>query len=145
MTYAEKLKHPKWQKKRLEILSRDKFTCKKCGDKDTTLHVHHLEYSKGKEPWEYPNKSLITLCGDCHLTIESLKTEDHFKDAKFDEIQIHKSYGWRNKDIIIFASYYGVCSMEIYNENRDFIVGFNLPCYEVRDIMRIFRHTIKNV
>jgi 5-methylcytosine-specific restriction endonuclease McrA len=31
-TYSELLKSPKWQKKRLEIMSRDKFTCKKCGD-----------------------------------------------------------------------------------------------------------------
>jgi hypothetical protein len=25
--YSKKLKHPRWQKKRLEILDRDKFTC----------------------------------------------------------------------------------------------------------------------
>jgi len=27
LTYSEKLKDPRWQKKRLEILSRDNFTC----------------------------------------------------------------------------------------------------------------------
>lgn len=64
--YTEKLKHPKWQKKRLEILSRDNFTCRRCDSDSTTLHVHHKIYEKGKEPWEYDEKLLITLCADCH-------------------------------------------------------------------------------
>ena len=62
MTYSEKLKHPKWQKKRLQILSRDKFTCKKCGDTETQLHVHHKEYISGNDPWDYDNDLLITVC-----------------------------------------------------------------------------------
>ena len=33
MNYSEQLKSPKWQKKRLEIMQRDKFTCQLCGDK----------------------------------------------------------------------------------------------------------------
>lgn len=44
MKYSEQLKHPKWQKKRLEILKRDKWKCKKCKDDTTTLNVHHKEY-----------------------------------------------------------------------------------------------------
>ena len=44
MAYSEKLKNPKWQKKRLEILNRDNFTCIKCGDKETTLQIHHFKY-----------------------------------------------------------------------------------------------------
>lgn len=66
MTYAEKLKDPRWQKKRLEILQRDDFTCQVCFDNTNTLHVHHLSYEKGIEPWEYPGCSLITLCASCH-------------------------------------------------------------------------------
>lgn len=66
MTYSEKLKDPRWQKKRLEILSRDSFTCNYCGDTETTLHVHHLEYKKGLEPWDYYDEYLITICADCH-------------------------------------------------------------------------------
>ncbi len=30
------------------------------------LHVHHLYYIKGKEPWDYKDSALITLCADCH-------------------------------------------------------------------------------
>lgn len=66
MTYAEKLKDPRWQKKRLEILSRDKFTCKKCKDTQNTLHVHHLTYARHLEPWDIPSDFLTTLCGNCH-------------------------------------------------------------------------------
>ena len=50
-TYSEKLKDPRWQKKRLEIFERDNWACKKCGDTDTTLHLHHLEY-QNCDPWD---------------------------------------------------------------------------------------------
>lgn len=59
-----KYNDPRWQKKRLEIMSRDNFTCVACGSKDKTLHVHHEIY-KG-ELWECPDKELQTLCVDCH-------------------------------------------------------------------------------
>jgi hypothetical protein len=66
MTYLEKLKDPRWQKKRLEILQRDNWTCQCCGDTENTLHVHHWFYKKGKDPWEYDAEDLSTLCEDCH-------------------------------------------------------------------------------
>ena len=66
MKYAEKLKDPRWQKKRLKILERDEFTCTQCGDKKRTLHVHHLFYLKDQNPWEYDDKSLLTICDRCH-------------------------------------------------------------------------------
>lgn len=66
VTYSEKLKDPRWQKKRLQILERDKFQCQDCGHKGKTLHVHHKYYIFKKDPWEYPDDLLITLCEDCH-------------------------------------------------------------------------------
>ena len=65
-TYAEKFKDPRWQRKRLEILSRDAWACKICGDKENTLHVHHKIYLSGKEPWDYADCVYVTLCQDCH-------------------------------------------------------------------------------
>jgi len=65
MDYSKKLKDPRWQQKRVEILERDNFTCQLCGDKKTTLIVHHKEYKKC-EPWDYHNDMLVTLCEDCH-------------------------------------------------------------------------------
>lgn len=71
MNYPEQLKSPRWQKKRLEILDRDGFTCQHCGDTKTELHIHHLKYSK--YPWEVENDKLQTLCKHCHKGIEILK------------------------------------------------------------------------
>lgn len=66
LNYSEKLKDPRWQKKRLEILERDNWTCRGCGGKETTLHVHHIAYLSGIEPWDIPDGFLITLCKTCH-------------------------------------------------------------------------------
>lgn len=74
-SYSDKLRHPLWQKKRLEILQRDNFTCLLCGDTETELHIHHMEYIRGREPWEYENLVLKTLCKHCHLIVEYFKKE----------------------------------------------------------------------
>lgn len=65
MTYQEKLKDPRWQRKRLKILERDDWACQKCFDTESTLHVHH-RYYKQCDPWEYPDDALITFCDECH-------------------------------------------------------------------------------
>ncbi len=65
MTYAEKLKDPRWQKKRLKILERDEFACQHCGDTKTTLNIHHIAYQES-DPWETEDRLLITLCEVCH-------------------------------------------------------------------------------
>ncbi len=72
--YAELLKDPRWQKKRLEILERDDWTCQWCGSKEKTLHVHHLCYVHGRDPWESPIHELLTVCEDCHASEKNRKT-----------------------------------------------------------------------
>lgn len=78
LDYFEKLKDPRWQKKRLKIFERDKYMCRFCYDETKTLTVHHTYYQFKKDPWNYADESLITLCDDCHneLTesIEETKT-----------------------------------------------------------------------
>lgn len=71
--YGEKLRSPKWQKRRLEILNRDQFACRLCGDKETQLHVHHLRYEKGADPWDYNDGSLLTVCENCHEELHQMK------------------------------------------------------------------------
>jgi hypothetical protein len=68
MTYREKLLDPKWQRKKAQILQRDNFTCRneKCKSTEITLHVHHLDYIPGINPWDYPDDMLLTLCAVCH-------------------------------------------------------------------------------
>ena len=76
MTYSEKLKDPRWQKKRLEILERDNWACQRCFDTNSTLHIHHLYYDFKFDPWEYEDETLITLCEECHQ-----KEKENYKDA----------------------------------------------------------------
>jgi hypothetical protein len=66
MSYADLLKDPRWQKKRLEILEASAWKCERCDDKTTELHVHHKRYIKGKMPWEYESGDLCVLCGPHH-------------------------------------------------------------------------------
>lgn len=76
-TYYQKLKDPRWQKKRLEILNEKNFTCEVCGTDELTLHVHHKEYFSGLDPWEYDLKQYAVLCEECHEyqhgNVDSLK------------------------------------------------------------------------
>ena len=74
--YAEKLLDPRWQKMRLQILERDKCACQICFDAQNTLHVHHRFYERGKEPWEYADSALVTLCADCHENETNLRKEE---------------------------------------------------------------------
>lgn len=84
--YAEQLKHPNWQRKRLEVFQSAGFECEHCGEKEKTLHVHHKRYVKGREVWEYTRQELACLCEDCHaehhemhgLLEEVLASADHF-------------------------------------------------------------------
>ncbi len=70
-SYSEKLKDPRWQKRRLQMLEKDGWKCSVCNDSDKTLHVHHLEYNYGCEPWEYDDSSLLTVCETCHDLIHA--------------------------------------------------------------------------
>ncbi|MCP9757033.1 hypothetical protein EGI26_17880 [Lacihabitans sp. CCS-44] len=45
------------------------------------LHIHHKYYQTGKQPWEYPNEALTTLCWDCH--------EDLHKNEKIPHLDIN--------------------------------------------------------
>lgn len=71
--YSKKLQDPRWQKKRLHILDRDNFTCKSCGSRGETLHIHHHLYEKGKDPWDYSDDIYETYCKRCHAIVEYLK------------------------------------------------------------------------
>lgn len=63
-TYGEKLKDPRWQKRRLQVFERDEWACQLCSSTDSTLNVHHRWYQG--EPWDAPDEALVTLCEPCH-------------------------------------------------------------------------------
>jgi len=66
VSYADLLKDPRWQRRRLEVFQRDNFTCQSCGSTEKSLQVHHQFYLKGYMPWDYEPAMLVTLCEECH-------------------------------------------------------------------------------
>ena len=98
-SYAEKLRDPRWQKKRLEILERDEWMCQRCQDSENTLHVHHLRYFVGKDPWDYDDRLLITLCESCHEAEKEMR-----KDYESDLLEILKDQGFMADDVYSLAS-----------------------------------------
>lgn len=81
--YQKKLRSPKWQKRRLEILQQANWKCSNpacpswihqhseyvkgsIGSEPPSLEVHHLYYKWGQEPWDYPDVAFLVLCEDCH-------------------------------------------------------------------------------
>jgi len=133
--YSDLLKSPKWQKKRLEIMSRDKFTCKKCGDTESQLHVHHKEYIDGNDPWDYPDNLLITICYHCHFEIEETKKE--YPDIDFKDFKLIKSNNWDNGSRIMFIKLPDSRIMRIYNNEGKLIAGFEFALkYELAKIFK---------
>ena len=74
--YSKRLKDPRWQRKRLEVMERDNFTCRDTGATDEPLNVHHCWYAKGG-PWETPSEYMLTLTEGAHERRQEL--ESHIK------------------------------------------------------------------
>ena len=77
--YMAKLRDPRWQKRKNEVLARDGYHCAWCRagvDHGRNLQVHHGYYDRSIEnPWEYPEGSLWTLCEYCHEQAEVLRQQ----------------------------------------------------------------------
>ena len=73
MSYSDKLRDPRWQKKRLAIMSRAQFQCEECGSDTETLHVHHISYIAGRDPWDYDDRDLKCVCAGCHESYHEQK------------------------------------------------------------------------
>ena len=71
--YAKKLTDPRWQRKRLEAMQAANWKCEICGDDKEELNVHHPDYSKGREPWQFDN--LQCLCKTCHTISHATKSK----------------------------------------------------------------------
>jgi hypothetical protein len=85
--YLAKLRDPRWQKMRLEVMQRDEFRCFHCASTDKTLNVHHCYYEWDRDPWDYPISSLRTLCEECHeFETDFVKRQ---KKALFDVLGKH--------------------------------------------------------
>lgn len=140
-TYSNKLKSPHWQKMRLKVMQRDKFTCKLCKDTETTLNVHHKYYEQGKEPWEYPMNALVTLCEHCHKEV----SDKDINDIPFEYIKIYKSDGWTTGKRIMFVAALDRAFMIIYDKDGNRICGFNMSGNEGKSIKSWFKNATKGL
>lgn len=95
-TYWELLKHPLWQRKRLQVMERAGFKCQSCGTGEVTLHVHHQYYERGKNPWDYPDASLRCLCENCHEDAQLNMTLTHRALGIMDPYWSEQLYGYIN-------------------------------------------------
>lgn len=145
MTYVEKLRHPKWQKKRLEIFERDGFTCTKCGDTETELQVHHLKYTG--EPWDAPSENLVTVCKHCHLVFEDFKeiTKMHIESNPLIVYNIKTAYENGTVDIesIQEVSAQHVICFYTYNDDLKFQY-----CINTKKLFRVtdkIKDILKNI
>ena len=73
--YMERLRDPRWQKMRLEILDRAGWRCEDCGTGSVNLQIHHGFYERGLQAWEYPGEALYCLCDHCHEKAETTKAD----------------------------------------------------------------------
>jgi len=73
--YLKKLKDPRWIKCREEIKKRDNYKCRLCHEKEIQLEVHHIVYFRKREPWEYEDEYLVTLCEKCHNATRSINDD----------------------------------------------------------------------
>lgn len=90
--YSKLLKQKEWKQKRLEILTRDDFTCQDCLRKDEggkNLQVHHNYYIYGKLPWEYEGDAYTTLCRYCHMK------EHNLVSGKYDVEKDYKEHEYK--------------------------------------------------
>ena len=108
MTYKEQLLHPRWQRRRLEILQRADWKCEKCREEDKTLHVHHKIYRKGAMAWEYEDDELIALCKDCHESehqdekeLQPLRSEIYQILQSLEMTELHDVLGY----VTLFKAY----------------------------------------
>lgn len=70
--YRMLLKDERWSRRRYDILRRDGFRCRRCGS-TSRLNVHHRWYVYGRQPWQYPDRCLVTLCERCHRRVHLMQ------------------------------------------------------------------------
>lgn len=63
--YERYLQSEEWEQLRREVFQRDKYRCRRCGDRNQ-LHCHHLHY---ETLYEEELEDLVTMCKDCHKEV----------------------------------------------------------------------------
>lgn len=109
--YSKKLLDPRWQKLRLEVLASSDWKCAWCGNglsDGETLHVHHRQYFKGREPWEYEPGQLEVLCKGCHQ-------DEHEKDDALLIVCSHVGRSLAVDRSFVASLILGLCGLDLKN------------------------------
>ena len=56
--------------------------------KSGSFHVHHLWYESGRDPWDYPDEALVSLCSDCHVLAPKIDWKRAFLDLNLCEREL---------------------------------------------------------
>lgn len=131
MNYSELLLDPRWQKKRINVLERDKYTCQLCLDEETTLHIHHKFYLKDYQPWDYKDDDLITYCKHCHALAEAVKDISGCQSI----LSVFK-YTYQG-EVLIFS-----LLLNIQNERHCCIFSYNDSIRQVEPIIALPEHIV---
>lgn len=127
--YWQKLRDPRWQRKRLEIMERDRFSCQSCGNETSTLNVHHKYYLRGVSPWDYADAALITLCEPCHELAEEKTNRLNVVLSQMDPADVDLLIGWCLGKLLIRTAYgqkdFVPCAvkLESYEEGTGFALA----------------------
>jgi hypothetical protein len=138
--YSEKLKDPRWQKKRLEILNRDNWECQQCGDSESSLVVHHLRYIPNHEPWEYSPHQLLTLCESCHN-----QEYEEMPECINSLLEQLKDQGFLSNDVTNIAAGFNGLVRHYPPEIISSFIGWFLCNEEIfQEVMNIYFTTLKS-
>ena len=120
-SYLELLRDPRWQKARLLTMQRAGFACERCGDKDTTLNVHHKNYKSGHAPWEYELNNFVCLCRDCHEIVHKQKEmiNNLLPYTKIDIAELMSALVAHQEN----AQYVGKLHPRVFSYERSFYLG----------------------
>lgn len=138
MSYSDKLRDPRWQKKRLEVMQRDKFSCCHCGASDKTLNVHHAFYVKNRDVWDYPMFSLVTLCEDCHVSAGLPKDPDEDTSQKEFESTMDMFFAGRQTSVLSPAIWEIAC---VRNQllNTVGVSEFDVDSFIMEGLLRLWK------
>lgn len=145
-SYGDKLRDPRWQRKRLEVMNEANFVCADCGDNSSTLHVHHKFYVKGRDPWEYETRELICLCEPCHQE-EHLARQELAQCAMHANVSTWQMLGYVHGCALISGAV-GVLTFE-YRPRFEYLVGlgdvYHIPAERLAHLFEYREQIKKNI
>ena len=77
LTYAEKLRDPRWHEKREALFKTRGKKCELCASTER-ITVHHGYYGINTDPWDHEDCTLWVLCWPCHEQTQRVLVKTHF-------------------------------------------------------------------